>query len=243
MSKKIIFKARSKAEFETQLKPIPAASVLPQWWRDLTPYSKGPENPDGKKLLVRNRNSNAGPKKCTPMLDGLTSGYIIPLWSDVFVSQGEDPNISPEITWRTYGNVFELHGSDAHELPHPPGYDRWVFKYMNCWIPQTPPGYSIMVTAPAGYRDAPFLPIPAVVDTDKSTLELVFPMWVKTGLTGVVEQGTPMVQLTPFKRDNWQSEFEYYENGEYFGIIEERNFNATIVNHYVKKHWTKKTYK
>ena len=206
----------------------------------MTPYEVTPENPDGKKLLVRERNANTTFKKCTPMLDGLTSGYIISLWADVQVTQ---TSAFPMLTWRTLHDIFEMHGPTSRLIPAPPGYDQVVFKYLNTWIPITPPGYSVMVTSPFGYQDLPFKAIPAVVDSDKSTLELVFPMWIKSGLEGIVEKGTPMIQLTPFKRDNWIAEFDTYEDGEYRTVVEETNFNSTIVSHYIKRHWSKKSYK
>lgn len=238
-SEKITFTARNKWEFDIQDRPYPASSAIPQWWKDLTPYEKSSDNPDGKKLIVRNWNSNASAKKCTPMLDALTSGYIIPLWTDVFVSQTEE---GPTINWKNKPNVFTPHQPTSRQIPAPLGYDQVVFKYLNTWIPRTPPGYSVLVTSPFGYRDLPFYAIPGIVDSDKATLELVTPVWIKTGLEGVVNHGTPMLQITPFKRTNWESEFDYYEDEEY-DKVQERTFLKTIVNHYVKNHWSKKEYK
>jgi hypothetical protein len=239
-SKKIIFRATGKTDAQLQPKPVPASSMVPQWWKDMTPYVVSADNPDGKKLLVRNKESNASWKKCTPMLDALTSGYIITLWADVQVTQTQE---GPYVTWKPNKNVFELHGNETRFIPAPPGYDTVVFKYINCWIPVTPPGYSIMVTSPFGYTDLPFQAIPAVIDSDKSTLQLLFPMWIRSGFEGIVEKGTPLVQITPFKRDNWASEFESYEDKEYMNVVEQKNFRSTIVNHYVKNHWSKKNYK
>lgn len=241
---KITFRARSKTDFETQLKPVPAATLLPEWWRKQPPYNISPDNPDGKKFVLMNRASNASPKKCTPMLDAIVSGYIIQLWADVKIERSPSPqDIPPSMKWQTHADIFSMHGDAAHNLPHPPGYTKWVFKYSNCWIPETPKGYSILVTAPVGLRDAALLAIPAIVDSDRSTLELAFPMWVRDDFDGIVEKGTPLVQLTPFKRENWTSEFTYYENGYYYNVIEERNFSSTLLNHYVKNAWSKKTYK
>lgn len=238
MTKKIIFKALNKEQSIIQDRPYPASQSIPDWFREMTPYEISNNNPDGKRLIIENGISNATFKKCTPLLDGMTSGYIVPLWADVLVEQ----QTIPYITWRTKTNIFQLHGTASRMMPAPPGYDQVVFKYLNTWIPITPPGYSMLVISPLGYRGLPFHAIPAVVDTDKSTLELIFPMWIKTGLTGVVEAGTPMVQLIPFKRDEWKAEFDYYEDGEH-EVINETNFNKTLVNHYIKKHWSKKTYK
>lgn len=237
----ITWTARSKTEFQTKTKPYPASQAVPDWWRNMTPYDVDASNPEGKKLIVRNRFSNATFKKCTPMLDAITSGYIIPLWADVQVTP--EANNYPLITWRTFQPIFEIHGLSSKEVPPPPGYDNYVYKYLCGWIPKTPPGYSILATAPFGYRDLPFLSIPAIIDTDKDGLDLLFPMWIRKGFEGIVEAGTPMVQLTPFKRTDWKSEFNYLEDGQYLTVEEERTFNRTIVNHYVKNRWSKKTYK
>ena len=240
MSKNINFRARSRTEFEIQLKPYPAVKQLPKWFLDTTPYVDRPGWPNDGKLHFRNRDANVTYKKCVPLLDSLSAGYIIPLWTDVMVEQ---ENNFPNIYWKTQSNVFFLHGEASKDIPAPVGYDNVVYKYNNCWIPQTPKGYSCLITSPLGYNDIPFKAVPAIVDTDSSTLELVFPMWVKTGFEGIVEKGTPMVQIIPFKRDDWDSTFDYYEDGEYKNVIEEKNFNGTMVGHYLKNHHSKKKFK
>jgi hypothetical protein len=240
MSKNINFRARSKTEFQTQLKPYPAVKKIPDWFMDAKPYYDKAEQPHDGKLHFRNRSANVTFKKCVPLLDSLGAGYIIPLWADVMVEQN---NGSPEIYWKTKADIFELHGGPSREIPSPAGYQQIVYKYLNCWIPQTPKGYSCLITSPFGYNDLVFKAIPAVVDTDSSTLELVFPMWIKEGFEGIVEKGTPMVQIIPFKRDNWDSTFDYYEDGEYYNIIQEKNFGSTMVSHYLKNHHSKKNFK
>jgi hypothetical protein len=240
MSKNINFRARSKTEFNLQLKPYPAVKQLPKWFTDASPYFGGGVYPNDGKLHFRNKEANATYKKCVPLLDGLSAGYIIPLWADV---QIEQENGIPMLYWKTDNDLFSQHGPPSKEIPAPTGYDQIVFKYINCWIPQTPKGYSCLVTSPFGYNDLAFEAIPAIVDTDSSTLELVFPMWIKTGFEGIVEKGTPMVQIIPFKRDDWESTFDYYEDGEYHKVIQEKNFNSTMVGHYLKNHHSKKKFK
>jgi hypothetical protein len=241
MSKNINFRARSKTEFDVQTKPYPAVKQLPDWFTEALPYHN--ENgtfPDDNKLHFRKRNANVTFKKCVPLLDGMSAGYIIPLWSDVMVEQ---ENNFPLIYWKNKVNVFEPHGDYSSKIVPPTGYKNYVFKYSNCWIPQTPKGYSCLVVSPLGYGDLPFKIVPAIVDTDNSTLELIFPTWVKEGFEGIVEKGTPMAQIIPFKRDNWESTFDYYEDGEYENVIEEKNFNSTMVGHYMKNHHSKKRFK
>ena len=242
MIKKIQFIARDPYGWEVYPKPYPASVSLPSWWRDATPYKPTPDNPEGKKFLVENFAANTTFKKCTPMLDALTSGYIVPLYSDVQVRW---INGSPRVTWRMQSSdVFTQHGPEG-KVPGfeiPVGYSEYIFKYNNTWIPKTPPGYSVLITTPFGYRNLPFKAIPAVVDSDKSTLEIATPMWLLDGFEGIVEKGTPMFQVIPFKRDAWKAEFDFYQEGEYQKITE-KNFNSTLINHYIKKVWSKKSYK
>ena len=240
MSNEIKFCARTKYDFDTQLPPKPAASLIPNWWKELDPYDITPDNPEGK-FQIRNRKSNATAKKCVPMLDGLTSGYIIQLWADVQVEQTPPPGI-PGLSWRTGRDLFTLHGISSRELPTPTGYDPVVFKYDCTWTPITPPGYSTLVIPPMGYQDSAFKAVPAVLDSDKSTINFAFPMWIKTGFEGIVEKGTPLVQLIPFKRDNWTSSFDYYKDNDY-NVLEEKTFNGTLIGNYLKNNWSKKTYK
>ena len=240
MSKNINFRARSKTESEIQLRPYPAVKQLPTWFTNANPYSSLPGFPQDNKLHFRNKEANATYKKCVPLLDGISAGYIISLWADVQVEQQEG---TPQIYWKTNRDIFSLHGAPSREIPAPTGYDQIVFKYNNCWIPQTPKGYSCLITSPFGYNDLAFKAIPAIIDTDSSTLELVFPMWIKKGFEGIVEKGTPMIQIIPFKGDDWTSTFDYYEDGEYKNIIEEKNFSSTMVGHYLKNHHSKKKFK
>ena len=241
MSKNINFRARSEDEFNIQPKPYPAVKQLPKWFTEAKPYDESsPGHPADGKLHFSNRNANATYKKCVPLLDGLSSGYIVPLWADVMI---EIKNNTPLIYWKTLKNIFELHGDSTKNIVPPAGYTNIVYKYLNCWIPQTPKGYSCLILSPLGYGDLPFKAVPAIVDTDRSTLELIFPMWIKKDFEGIVEKGTPMVQIIPFKRDNWESTFDYYKNGEYYGIIDEKNFNSTMIGHYLKNHHSKKKFK
>jgi hypothetical protein len=80
-----------------------------------------------------------------------------------------------------------------------------------------------------------------VIDTDNSSLEILPPVWFKSDFEGILEKGTPMVQVIPFKRSDWKAEYSYLKNGQY-QRIEDKNFGSTIVNHYIKKVWEKKNY-
>lgn len=241
MSKKILFKSCYPWFFEIAPKPIPANKNLPDWFKKMSPYLSTPDNSLGKNFSLMNRTANTSGKKCVPMLDALTSGYLIPLWSDVYVDATSkfEP---PLITWRVSRPVFAMHGDQKEGVEAPENFHSQPFKYLNYWRIITPPGYSILVTQPFGFKNTNFQAIPAVIDTDKSNLQILFPLWIKKGFKGVIEKGTPIAQVTPFKRDNWEAEYSTYSNDTDYQNLEDANFNGNLINNYIKREWSKKTY-
>jgi hypothetical protein len=234
MSKKIKFMAADEFRFDTQLKPYPASKALPEWWKDSKPYW-GEEQ---KLSVLSLGESNTKFKKCIPMFDSLTAGYIVPLWTDVYVS---NQNGIPSIEWKTFNKPFGVHG-ELKDIEAPLGYSNFIFKYSYMWMPITPPGYSVLITNPIGYKNLPFHAVTGIIDSDVSKVEIAPPVWLKEGFEGIVEKGTPIVQIIPFKRDNWESEFDFYKNQE-FEKNQEKGFASTISNHYKRFIWSKKSYK
>ena len=233
----IEFVAIDKYAFEVCPKPFPASQALPQWWKDATPYIKTPQNQDGKKIIIENLQSNASFKKCTPMLDALSSGYVVPLWADV---QIKNENNNSLITWRTTRDVFETH--DGQEVEIPDGYQKTQFKFLNQWIPKLPKGFSALITPCFGYPNNIFRSIVGIIDYDKTSHPLFPPVYVKNGFEGIVEKGTPIFQIIPFKRNNWESKFSFLNNQQYI-INLDRDVRSILVNNYVKNFWEKKSYK
>jgi hypothetical protein len=100
----------------------------------------------------------------------------------------------------------------------------------------------MLVIPPVGYPNNPFSVMPAIVDYDTYPISLTPPCFVKEGFNGVVERGTPMMQLIPFKRDNWESEYSYMEPDELV-VAWNRDLKNTLVNNYIKNFWQKKSFK
>jgi hypothetical protein len=235
MTNKIVFLAESKEEFEICPKPMPTAQFLPDWWKNGKSYLPSPSDPKGKQIKVFKGESTAQMKKCTPMRDFLTSGYIIPLWSDVSIEQDENEF---NIKWNGNRPVFKEHAPSEVEIPD--GYNHMA-KYSNPWTPKLPKGYSVLVIPPIGYANGPFRVVPAIIDADKYPVALTPPCFIKSDFNGIVEKGTPMIQLIPFKRDNWKAEYQYMEPGE-LDIYINRDVKATLINNYVKNFWERKSY-
>lgn len=260
VEEEIRFVCRNPFLFEVTLRPFPATSAIPQWYRDIPPYFEVTTDSYSREgtRVVRTETrlitlsdgvdtaTNATVKKCTPLLDGLTTGYMLPLWEDVMVKQ--TPDNEPVLTWMSRKGPndwipFSRHGNPSVEqIPNPPGYSPIVYKFHNPWHVYTPKGYSCLFVEPFGYKDAVFKPVPGVIDTDKFTSDIIIPGWIKDGFDGVIEKGTPLVQVIPFKRSNWKSSFSYLPAGQ-IEINDTKGFFSVLKHHYLNNVWQKKSYK
>lgn len=255
MSKDIKFIARSKQVQEYLLPPIPAAKYIPEWWIEAPAFieKEGVSTSKSRAFPKGSPNPNHSFKKCTPMLDALQTGYILRTWTDVWVNNSDNPNFEKDVVWKVQREVpmtqfadrvgvFQKHGPSSEQVEKPVEMANGVWKYTPLLYVETPPGYSVLFTQPLGYRNLPFQAIPGVVDTDTPGIELVAPLWIQKDFTGVIERGTPILQVFPFKRDDWKMSYDYLEDGRY-EQNEDVRFNLNIVNNYIKRQWQKKTYK
>lgn len=230
----IKFIAQNDHIMQTRLKPVPAASMLPQWWLDMPAYTKG-----DTKVKLNNGALNITGKKCMPLLDGIASGYIVPLWSDVYVEQ---VNSKPVLRWITTYPVADSWApgkTKGYEIPD--GFSDTIFKYIHGWIPKTPKGYSCLITHPVGYSNLPIRTITGVIDTDELDTEANSPFLIREGFEGIIPKGTPMFQIHPFKRDNWKASYEVMKDGEYHINVEK--LKTKIVSYYGKTKRSNKQYK
>lgn len=230
-TQKIKFHAFSEHTLEVRQRPVPAASLLPQWWRDIPPYTT-----DKFQLMPA---PNVTSKKCFPLLDGMSSGYIMPLWADIMVENQEG---IPFIKFINKENVVEeWPQSQLSSYQAPDGFFPKAFKYIHGWGIETPPGYSCLFTHPVAYPDTPFRTITGVVDTDRLNTEMNSPFFIKKGFSGIIEKGTPMFQVIPFKRENWESEIDLIGEKQHYLNLEKLFTN--IISSYGRHYRVNKTYK
>lgn len=175
------------------LKPVPASSMLPNWYKNTQSYRN-----NNKKGLTERVFTNATIKKCMPVFDAMTAGYIIPVPADVWVSIENGQQV---FTWANY-NLIQFHPADQVSL-HPQATGNDLPKWINPWAITTPKGYSTLFVQ-AFHRDSVFNIMPGVVDTDDFNHPVNFPFAFKDPKwEGLIPQGTPMAQVIPFKRDAW----------------------------------------
>ena len=244
MTKKIIFYPLYENLLETD-KPKPAKSCIPEWYKEQESYL------NNKKTIFHNGQTNATVKKCIPVFDLLTSGYII--FTSVDISVSKKDNDPMYFTWsNTFQNKLDSK-KDNPPVGFQPGWQtsnysklnkqEYIPKFVNPWSIITPSGYSTLIINP-GYRDLPFEIVPAIVDTDKYNYEINFPFYFKEdGWEGIIEAGTPIAQVIPFKRDNWEMNIKDTPN--ILKSIKTQNdiLNSNFFDRYKKYFWNRKSFK
>lgn len=172
------------------------------------PYSSRKYMPDWYKALptrVTNENSFFLPtiKRCPPFLDAMCVGWIIPLAADVYFKSNHDGS-KIDYKWTFHKSVIENHSdwqiscdeSPNPDLPKPP------LKFMNYWMIRVPPGYSVLFIQPINRQEKRFTCYSGLVDCDNYFEYINFPFFFNVpNFTGMIEAGTPLMQVIPIKRD------------------------------------------
>lgn len=237
---KLIFEPADKEAELLFEKPMPAAQSIPEW------YKKMPVHMDGEKETGLSKTgvavSNLTLKGCSPFLDALTSGYMFTLPCDLEFRNHPGKGIN--VRWATNINYIGSHGSDqAPGLPAPVGGEEGLLKWRPGWRAITPNGYSTLFTHPLNRHDLPFRTFSGVVDTDSYPLGVEFPFQLLNTIKQdifILEAGTPICQIIPFKRDEWRSstiEFDEQENKKN-GF----KLKSKIIRSYKNQFWHKKSY-
>ena len=221
--------------------PKPAAQSIPVWYKDMAVHMDGEKETGLHKDGVAS--SNLTLKGCNPFLDALTSGYTLTLPFDIEFRKGENGMIG--VRWATNINFIGSHGPDqAPGIPGPVGGSEALLKWRPGWRAITPKGYSTLFTHPLNRHDLPFRTFSGVVDTDMYNLGVDLPFQLLNNLDKdifILEKGTPICQIIPFKRENWESELvEFDEDANKKNGFD---LKSKIVRSYKKQFWQKKTYR
>jgi hypothetical protein len=98
--------------------PKPASKFIPQWYKDMEPSFPKEKKPSSLLTI----------KKCIPVLDAITAGYIIVSPCDVYVSlKNNEPNYDSAIP-----NMIGFHPR-KQGYKHPNAMDFPFPKWMNPW--------------------------------------------------------------------------------------------------------------
>jgi hypothetical protein len=178
--------------FKTLAEPQPASNFIPDWYKKMESYMGGQKKPDGE------GKTTATIKRCMPVFDAMTAGYIITLPGDVYVSIKDGEQY---FEWSSFElvNFHPVSQAPDHPMKNQHAYPKW----MSNWSIRTPKGYSTLFVQPM-HRESVFTILPGIVDTDEYYAPVNFPFVINDPeFEGLIPKGTPIGQLIPFKRDNW----------------------------------------
>jgi hypothetical protein len=181
--------------------PEPKAAIknLPEWFKDLAPTCEGPEDQRdafGSKLMSA--------KKCLPMLDAMSLGYMIPLVADLHIRSNHDNTQievknPPGIVACEFHDAIQLGGKNKLGIKHGN-----ALKFINRWVIKTAPGWSTLFVPPLNHFDQPFTCLSGFVDTDVYPKEVNFPAVLKIYDADIhLPAGTPIITAIPIKRDSF----------------------------------------
>lgn len=215
--------------------PYPALSKLPEWYQAMSNRVPGiaktkPIKSDGFTV-----------KRCTPVYDALTAGYIVTTWTDVYVSRTDE------------GLYFEWASAepiDFHPAAQAIGYPEvktgdGVPKWMSPWSISTPPGYSCLIVPPMHNPNGIFTCLPAIVDTDTYNEPINFPfVLLKSDYEGLISAGTPIAQVIPFRREDWESSVDLdISHGEELSARSNTYLRSVFLFGYRRLFWSRKSFK
>lgn len=221
------------AIFDEKYNPKPSSFYIPEWYKKMESYKD-----NNKNLKLLDNRTMATIKKCIPVYDSITAGYIIELQQDVYV---EVINHETNFKWVSPNPAVVFHPS--WQAPNHPRSQNVDFpKFLNYWGIRTPKNYSCLFLQPF-HRESPFTIFPGVVDTDKFYNPVNFPFMMNDkNWEGIIPAGTPIAQVIPFRRDSYKIKFgEEAQEKEM-----EKNLLPIFSNFYnVYKNffWVKKEYK
>ena len=225
---KIIFTNTSGADIE---QPKPASRLVPDWYKNMDSYISKEKKPAG------DASTTATIKRCIPVLDAITAGYIIESPADVWVSKKDE---AQWFEWSDFGliNFHPIEQAPEHPARKPFAYPKWS----NYWSITTPKGYSTLFVQPM-HRESVFTILPGIVDTDTYTAPVNFPFVINDPtFEGLIPKGTPIAQVIPFKRDSWNMEIGTKEDFDRQNKTSKK-LQSKFFDRYKSMFWTRKEYK
>jgi hypothetical protein len=219
--------------------PVPANKVLPNWWKSQTTYIDGSsEIKDGSMGLTV--------KKCQAIFDSMTLGYYLLAPVDLYIdATGDKINVQiPKEFTEDYYNIIAVHPKKQLEsYPFRPHTHDSLIRFHPAWVIKTPPGYSCLFTRPMHANNGGMEAIPGVIDTDQYISDGFLSFTVEKGYKGMIKQGTPICQVTPFKREEWSHTIIDDDRYDVKLRTQILSLRSKFQNSYRTKFWSKKVYK
>jgi hypothetical protein len=212
-------------------RPYPAVKAIPGWYRDMPTETDGPAGEPAMTRTVKN---------CIPFLEAMTCGYILSAAADMTLSLDPDGKFYGEcrdLSIVEFHGAPQVKGSPFEKLP--------VVKIPNPWLVRTPPGYSTLFLPLLNRFEMPLLPLAGLVETDEFYREVNFPalLSIPRGHTLSIARGTPLVQMIPMRREEFQTDFVPIDAEKYNPVDLHTRDSPENHHFYRDRYWQKKAYR
>jgi hypothetical protein len=209
---KIHFFPSSDYAYKNITEPKPAKQFIPEWYKKIT------------------QKNGINIKSCIPFLDSLSHGYIQSTFQDIYVKENENG-----VSLSTDGENLIFSVRKTPEASITADFHQIEFAWLRHWSVKLPNGYSGLILHPLNRNDLPFVTLSGTVDFDNFYHVKVgmIPFYIKKGFSGTIPKGTPMFQIIPIKRDNWEHVKEKQHN---FAI------DPVITGGYKRMFWSRKQF-
>lgn len=198
-------------------KPQKSVFSVPQWYKD--------QNSKVDATRVERMDSEFTVKRCMPFFDAFAQDFVIRTQYDFAITYDTKRNRQFEIftdRWRVDENIVgkdpQFHDIGTHAFeqfsnaPIPEIYDKMgALKWMNHYIINTPKNHSLMFYHPHNRFELPFYSFSGIVDAHEFPLSVNFPFLIEKDFSGIIPKGTPVIQFSVIKKDNWKIEEEEFD--------------------------------
>lgn len=220
-------------------KPTSVQSNIPEWWKEQQSYLNNDQNVHNGTMLLT-------VKKCQAVFDSMTFGYYMYCPADIYINS-TGTKIDVQVTNDVLNLQQHLLANHLKEqilkYPIPDYFHQEVLRIHPMWLVKTEEGYSSLFLAPMHGEKSPLRAIPGVIDTDQYPSDGYFSFFVEKGFNGIIKQGTPIAQVIPFKREDWESSINKDKDSDLNNQIKQLSVRSVFQNGYRKKFWSKKTFK
>jgi len=211
-------------EVAEEYHPQPASKFIPEWYKNIESYIPQKKNPDSTVTI----------KKCIPVLDSMTAGYVIVSPCDVYVSiKDGEPFYNS-----TINSMIQFHPRKqaySHPMANEFTYPKWI----NPWAIKTPKGWSCYFKPLAHNPNPWFQILEGFVDTDTYNSPINFPFVLKDPYKEcLIPAGTPIAQIIPVKRESWKMKIDEIPEADSV----KKMINSKFFDRYKKMYWEKKQY-
>lgn len=223
--------------------PVPAFKEIPDWYKKVSSFYDNNSTPiDGIQQLTV--------KRCVAFLDILSSGYILKAPFDIYIdtTDGKQDFQIPKAmdTFASTGLKPMIGSHDMRQLTGYPidkdVYIDHIFRINPIWVIEADAGVSALFLQPQHQELSPLYAVSAVIDVDSYPSDGMFSFLVKKDFKGYIKRGTPLVQIIPFKRQDFVSKV-VIDQGATNAVRHAGNKIRSVFNSGYKKFmWKKKSY-